>query len=611
MWINYCIFICICDLIVCQSLTKDRRPTVRIAQGVVTGIKVYADSGGVADAFLGLPYAAAPIGKLRFAAPQRHGGWNGTFQASEYGPSCPQLPPKEGINESEDCLFLNIWAPEITSRYPLPVVIFFDGEEFTKGNRIPIPGQDLATEEVVVVTINYRLNVFGFLCFENQDVRGNMGLLDQYFAMLWVRENIRYFGGDPDKVTLYGHSAGAASVALHMISPRTAGFFQRTIISSGAATSPWHFTTNAKSASFEIVRVLGCLSSYLPSILQCLRSRSTQDLLKAYEEYQQSGNYSSMLLPVMDIFLPENDRYLPTMPETAFKSGTYMQVPILTGITKPISFPQYALWMKLASQGYTQLQQFAELSKIPEIMKRYSLNGRFKKQISDFIDWRYIEPSNGDVRILLEQLKRLEFESKIEAPHFLQIQYLLSSYIQPIYVYYLENPGIMLNAMDSPLTPDLLLLFGPLLLNQIVRRRFNNRELRLSQHIKQLWKNFIIFGNPTPSNQIKTWYRYNSVENHIEYLGTDSQTSSEDTIQRSRRINFWNQLLPKLAAFTFDEQNGITRELQNTYVPGAGYRHAMYTLSGLVVALLALLLVCIVLIKKRAKERERQFQMVY
>lgn len=107
--------------------------------------------------------------------------------------------------------------------------------------------------------------------------------------------------------------------------------------------------------------------------------------------------------------------------------------------------------MKLASQGYTQLQQFAELSKIPEIMKRYSLNenGKFKKQISDFIKWRYIDPSNGDVRILLEQLKRLEFESKVEAPHFLQIQHLLSSYIQPIYVYYLENPGIMLNTVGT------------------------------------------------------------------------------------------------------------------------------------------------------------------
>lgn len=106
---------------------------------------------------------------------------------------------------------------------PLPVVIFFEGIEFAKSNPIPIPGQDLSMENIVVVTVNYRLNVFGFLCLDSQEVRGNFGILDQYFSMLWVRENIKHFGGDADKVTLFGHSAGAASVLIHMISPRTGG----------------------------------------------------------------------------------------------------------------------------------------------------------------------------------------------------------------------------------------------------------------------------------------------------------------------------------------------------------------------------------------------------
>lgn len=106
---------------------------------------------------------------------------------------------------------------------PLPVVVFFHSYDFATTARIPIPGTDLATEGIVVVTVNYRLNVFGFLCLQVPEVRGNMGLLDQYLSLIWIRENIRYFGGDPYKITLYGHSSGATSVALHMISPRTAG----------------------------------------------------------------------------------------------------------------------------------------------------------------------------------------------------------------------------------------------------------------------------------------------------------------------------------------------------------------------------------------------------
>lgn len=106
---------------------------------------------------------------------------------------------------------------------PLPVVVFFEGLDFFQSSSIPLSGQDLAAEGIVVVTVNYRLNVFGFFCLGSSDSRGNLGLLDQYFALLWIRENIKQFGGDPEKITLFGYLSGAVSVALHMVSPRTAG----------------------------------------------------------------------------------------------------------------------------------------------------------------------------------------------------------------------------------------------------------------------------------------------------------------------------------------------------------------------------------------------------
>lgn len=120
--------------------------------------------------------------------------------------------------------------------------MFFDGRQFARSSDALLSGQDLAVEGVVVVSVNYRLNVFGFLCLGTEQARGNYGILDQYFSLLWVRENIRFFGGDPQKITLFGHDSGAASVVLHMVSPRTAGSLLVLILESAVVIE----TTNLK-----------------------------------------------------------------------------------------------------------------------------------------------------------------------------------------------------------------------------------------------------------------------------------------------------------------------------------------------------------------------------
>lgn len=169
---------------------------------------------------------------------------------------------------------------------PLPVIIFFEGKNFYQSSTIPINGQDLAAEGVVVVTVNYRLNVFGFFCLGTSESRGNLGLLDQYFAMLWIKQNINHFGGDPEKTTLFGQGSGAASVILHLVSPRTAGFFQRIIILSGSAVSPWQLQNNPIVASKQILRMLGC-DAYTVSSLRCLREKKVEHILQALAEYSE------------------------------------------------------------------------------------------------------------------------------------------------------------------------------------------------------------------------------------------------------------------------------------------------------------------------------------
>jgi hypothetical protein len=284
-------------------------------------------------------------------------------------------------------------------------------------------------------------------------------------------------------------------------------------------------------------------------------------------------------------------------------------------------------WLELASQGYPQLQQYIEKAKIPEITRLYKLSTTNKDQIFDLIKWKYFSSNQGDVRILFDELKDFEYQAKIEAPHFLQLSQLISSYVQPIYVYFMNDVGFVLNTSDSTITTDLLLLFGPILLKQIAKRRFSASEMSLSRQVRQLWANFVIFGNPTPNNQIKSWRKYSAGDFYIENFGPAASCVNEENKKRIQRVLFWNQLLPKISNIRDNLSNNIPKELQNSpgnvfqmrhqqipseiLDPAAGFRHAMYTLVALVIALLVLLLICIVLLKKRSRQRESHLHMGY
>ncbi|WP_393053647.1 carboxylesterase/lipase family protein [Streptomyces sp. LN549] len=190
--------------------------------------------------FLGIPYAAAPFGAHRFRAPAPVEPWEGLRDAVDYGPTAPQRPYRPPLDElipdvdipGEECLNLNIWAPEAGGG-PLPVMVWIHGGSLRNGSgAVPLyDGRAFARDGVVLVTVNYRLGVEGFGVFP--DAPDNRGLLDQIAALAWVRENIAAFGGDPDNVTVCGESAGAISIAALMTSPRAAGLFHRAILQSG------------------------------------------------------------------------------------------------------------------------------------------------------------------------------------------------------------------------------------------------------------------------------------------------------------------------------------------------------------------------------------------
>lgn len=212
--------------------------------------RIEGSQTGLTRVFKGIPYAAPPVGPLRWRAPQPVQSWSGVRKATSYSPACPQpgkYPPDAPQEAtSEDCLTLNVWAPTNKDPGKLPVMLWIHGGGLMNGSgSLPhYAGDQLAAHGVVVVTINYRLGVLGFLAHPELNresphgVSGNYGLLDQIAALKWVKRNISAFGGDPDRVTIFGQSSGSFSTSMLVASPLAKGLFQRAIGQSGAVFEP-------------------------------------------------------------------------------------------------------------------------------------------------------------------------------------------------------------------------------------------------------------------------------------------------------------------------------------------------------------------------------------
>jgi para-nitrobenzyl esterase len=237
-------------LIAASCALVSAQTRVRTTAGTIEG---GTESGVVS--FKGIPFAAPPVGDLRWRAPEPHASWEGVRKATEFGASCMQVKLGERLpwtkefmvqNQiSEDCLYLNVWTPKVDVKAKLPVIVFIHGGGFNEGSgAIDVyRGGDLAAKGSVVVTINYRLGAFGFLAYPELTAEsqhhssGNYGLLDAIAALQWINANITQFGGDPHNVTIWGQSAGAFSVAAMVASPLASGFFQRAQADSGLGIS--------------------------------------------------------------------------------------------------------------------------------------------------------------------------------------------------------------------------------------------------------------------------------------------------------------------------------------------------------------------------------------
>jgi len=305
---------------------QSQKPVALTFDGPVRGT---TNPAGVNE-FLGIPYAAAPVGALRWKPPVAHAPWFSTLDASHFANHCPQPPSPFGLpSTTEDCLFLNVFTSGSRDFFPLrPVMVWIHGGALVFGESDDYDPTVMAQDGVIVVTINYRLGALGFLAHpafaaektdpdHDHDVdansAGDYGLMDQQLALRWVRDNIVFFGGDPFNITIFGESAGGLSVFSQLESPAAAGLFHKAIIESGAYNLSTQTLATAEAAGSTFATAAGCASQ----TAACLRALPVTTILAN----ENPAGYT----PNID------GEFLPLSLETALATGKFNRVPVLHG----------------------------------------------------------------------------------------------------------------------------------------------------------------------------------------------------------------------------------------------------------------------------------------
>jgi para-nitrobenzyl esterase len=469
-------------------LAASSAPQVKTASGMVEG-----KADGPVQAFLGIPYAAQPVGDLRWKPPASAAKWGGVRKAAEFGAHCMQGKVFGDMNfrdsgGSEDCLFLNVWVPAKPSAAKLPVMVWIYGGGFAAGSTSE-PRQDgthLAQQGVVVVSMNYRLGIFGFLVLpelakeSGRNAAGNYGLLDQVAALRWVHDNIAAFGGDPGNVTIFGESAGSFSVSAQMASPMANGLFEKAIGESGAAFFSEGLSFEPRSVRDE--QDVKALKSKLGvSTLAELRAVPAQKLLDAFSPPQTQG---------FD-FGPDVDGYfLPESVSAIFGAGKQNDVPLLAGWNHDegsfeiASSPEKHTANSLKA---TAQKEFGE--KATEFLQLYPSD-------SDTHTLRSVEDFAGDRFIAFSTWEWMESQAKMGK--------------QPIYRYRFDlgppaDPkGPEMGAYHSA---EIEYVFGQLDSKAGIAWRAEDREL--SEEMQKYWTNFARSGDPNGPGLAK-WPAYSA-----------------------------------------------------------------------------------------------------
>lgn len=529
------------------------------SHGKVQG-KLLSVLGGDVRAFLGIPYGKPPLGKLRFRAPEPVERWEGVRDATKFPNSCYQLEDKafpgfkgaEMWNPntplSEDCLYLNVWSPRFnqTQSKPLPlapVLVWIYGGGFTTGTSSldTYDGRFLTKSEgVVVVSMNYRTGAFGFLSIpDNKNIQSNVGLLDQRLALQWVANNIAAFGGDATKVTLFGESAGAASVGYHLVSPGSQRLFHRAVLQSGSPNAPWATISQTESSqrSMKLVTLLGCPTSPPAKMENCLKQADPLTILSKQSDIQKEMADFAPFVPHVD------GDFLPDKAEVLLSTGTLLKKEVMFGLNKDEGsyFPVYGYpGFDITSQSLITRNQFLsgvdmELSHLSDVTRDAA--------IFQYTDWT--DENN--------RMKNRNLLSDLVGDHMfccpvLEFAHRYAQRGGEVFFYFFDhrssvNPwpewmGVMHGyeiefVFGMPLNPSL---------------GYTKNEVNMTKKFMKHWANFARIGNPGIDGA--KWPLFTPEQQ--EYVTLNYHHPEQRKMLKAKECQLFNTLMPKVQKVSDD-----------------------------------------------------------
>ncbi|XP_072492066.1 carboxylesterase 3 isoform X2 [Notamacropus eugenii] len=493
------------------------------------------------DVFLGVPFAKPPVGTRRFSPPQPAEPWEGVKDATAFPPMCLQELERSDLMKntldgkqqlfpiSEDCLYLNIYTP--TSRHKkdkLPVMVWIHGGSLAIGAASSIDGSPLsAYEDIVVVTVQYRLGFQGFLSTGDEFAPGNWGFLDLVAALQWVQGNIAHFGGDPNCVTISGQSIGGFCVSALVLSPMTKGLFHRAISQSGVATMPGFITDHPQPIFHDVAHHYGCEGSSSAVLILCLRNKENMIFKRKF--------FSQPLIPatVDGVFLPK-------FPEKLLLENEIPRIPYLLGVTNhefgylmPLAWVSQNLEDGIKKElALTVLKGKSAFLGIPSELVHLILDEYTGNQTDPLAIRDATLDLIADFILIFPALKLSKKHRDSGAPvYFYEFQHRPSTFnkIKPAFV-------------KADHSADLPFVFGgPFMTDERSMLAFpdsTEEEKQLSRMIMRYWANFIRKGDPNGEG-LPNWPLYDQSESYLEL----SLTPKVGRKLKRDKMKFWEKII--------------------------------------------------------------------
>ncbi|XP_031345690.1 esterase FE4-like [Photinus pyralis] len=527
----------------------DNTLEIKVSQGRIRGVLTQTWTGKSFTSFTGIPYAKPPIGELRFEAPVPAEPWEDVLDATKYGSICLQdllLLNITDVPGNEDCLYLNVYTPQrrLGGDRLVSVMFYNHGGGWMLGS-----GNDewhgpgfLLDQDLVLVTYNYRLGPLGFISMGDDVVPGNNGLKDQVLALKWVKENIIAFGGDPNRITVFGNSAGGASTHFQTVSPLTRDLISGAILQSGTAFSPWALSSKerARNKSLTLAERFDCALSDSRLMIECLKTPSAMEITKASQKLYEWHKHSSIpFRPVIEHNIKNS--FLPDHPANIIASGKAAKVPIMLSVTTEDGL--------LMSGG---------LFNHSEIFDQFTKN--FEKNaplalIYDDLTWTnkirsfYVHGQEIDSKHTSEITKMFTdwwFFYPMYATAQMHARFLKENVFQLLYGYraprtYADKYGNDKHNYGVAHCDELLNFFTTTRYGIYHKSELDIRAVKTTT---KLWENFARTGNPTPDSELPIWQPTTLENSNLYFIDNNVETRMVDNVFMDR-IAFWEKLMNK------------------------------------------------------------------